>query len=266
MWDHRLFYVLSEVYWRTGHAMYGDIWTGYETTYRPKADLSVLRQKHKNAARDFDQHLGQAKLLRMHYPENATDVEYRSHQADIIAAEAAAADARLKRDQLSDALRVPEQNQENFDRGAGVQRRLVRAFSHGELALIFGTGLQVEWGKWARHATFRVSFAQSLIYAPSDLSGTRRATGFVERKAFDDWLNGPFDIEVRLAKREGSEQFSEMRDWFLSWISENPQKPNKEDGERLFLKRFSPNGKTTFADLWKAFAPDHWRQRGRPKS
>lgn len=266
MWDHRLFYVLSEVHWRTGHAMYGDSWTGFETTYRPKADISVLRQQYKSAARDFEQRLGQAKFLRMNYPENATDVEYQSHQKDIETAEAASADARSRRDQLSDALRVPEQNQENFERGASVQRRLVRAFGHGELTLVFGTGLQVEWDKWARHAAFRVSFAQSLIYAPSDFSSTRRKTGFVKRKAFDDWLSGTLDIEVRLAKREGPELFSEMREWFLNWIAANPQKPNKEDGERLFLKVFSPNGKTTFADLWKAFAPDHWRQRGRPKS
>ncbi|UWR30978.1 hypothetical protein K3758_05470 [Sulfitobacter sp. W002] len=266
MWDHRLFYVLSEVHWRTGRAMYGDLWTGYETTYGPESDLSALRQQQKNAAREFDQQLGHAKFLRMHYPENASDAEYLSHQKDIKSAETASAAARTKRDQLSEALRGPEQNQAGFERGASVQRRLVRAFSRGELALIFGTGMQVNWDEWARHSTFRVSFAQSLIYAPSDLSSIRRATGFVERKAFDDWHNGPLDIEVRLAKREGPEQFADMRDWFLNWITVSPQKPNKDDGEHLFQKTFSPNGKTTFSDLWRAYAPDSWRQRGRPKS
>lgn len=266
MWDHRLFYVLSEVYWRTGHAMYGDLWTGYETNYGPSIALSVLRQQRKNATHDFNKHLSQVKFLHMHYPENATDREYRSHQMDIKTAETALADARLKRDQLSDALRGPEQNQEIFDRRSTVQRRIERAFSHGELALVFGTGLLVDWDKWASRWAFRVSFAQSLIYAPSDLSSTRRATGFVERKVFEDWLENILDIEVRLAKREGPEQFAKMRDWFLSWTAANPQKQNKDDVELLYLKVFSPNGKTTFTDLWKAFAPNHWRLRGRPKS
>jgi hypothetical protein len=266
MWDHRNYYVLSEVLWRTGHAVYGEGWTGYETTYRSSGDLYVMRNDLKKASRDFEQHLDQAKFLRVNIPENATDEEFKLHWKEIKNAEARSREARNKRDQLIGALRVPEQNQACFDRNANIQNRLIRAFSKDELVLQFGTGALIDWDEWAQHLSFRVSFSQSLIYAPSDLSGIRRATGFVLRESFDNWLKDILEAEVRLAKREGPEIYMEMRDWFLDWVQANPTKPSKEHGETLFAETFSPQGRTTFADLWKAFAPEQWRQRGRPKS
>ena len=263
MWDHRIYYVLSEVYWRTGYALYGDHWTGTETAYRPDCDLDELRQRHKEAAAAFERHQDHARFLSRNIPDQLTDTEYRAHRAEIGAAEDAAAAARLERDQLSDALRVREQNQRYYDRRVSVERRLVRAFTKGELDLIQGTGTIVEWEKWAKHAAFRVSFGKSLIYAPSHLCNNRRDTGFVARESFDNWLSNVFENEVKVAKREGADRFVKMQEWFINWIAENPEEPGKELSRQQFNKAFKPKGKTTFDNLWAALAPPSWKGKGR---
>lgn len=266
MWDHRQFYVLREVYWRTGHAIYDLSWTGFENSYRPTADLSIIRQKHKDASRAFELKLDHAKFLSANCPEGPTDTEYQKYRAEIEVAKTASATARLQRDQLSEALRQLKYDQEPFDRRINVETRLALAFRRRELDLLFGTGLLVEWDKWSEHSDFEVSFTESLIYSPARMSSQRRKMGFVNRISFDNWLENTFSREVRLAKREGTKQFMEMQRWFLDLVARNPIKPDRKKSKELFLKAFTPKGKTTFDELWKAFGPDQWHTGGRPKA
>lgn len=105
MWDHRSYYVLSEVYWRMGHAMFGGTWTGYENTYRPSVELPEMRLQHRNAQRAIEYHLEHSRALHGHFSNNMTDEAYGKLRTEI---KAALADARLKRDQLSATIRAPE--------------------------------------------------------------------------------------------------------------------------------------------------------------
>jgi len=262
MWDQRLLYTLGEAYWRTGFALFGPEWTGYESLFAPQSGIAELRREYRQAINALERAKNQIKDLQRTSFLDETEEDWQLRRQQVQEAPDATLRLSQERDQLATLLRGPEEDQEAFDRRRIIECRLIEAFRQNDLTLIYAHSLIVEWDHWAQSGIFKVNFPDSLIYAPHRITRRRRATGYLKKSEFDTWLEQQPDILIPpdLATDEDRAGF-----WLKQRARKDAAKPKKAAIYAELEEKFPSLTGRALDRVWASNAPPEWKKPGAGK-
>ncbi|MCI2400410.1 hypothetical protein [Aliiroseovarius subalbicans] len=169
--------------------MFGDEWSGHEVrTGEPWNDLRPV-EKRKTEIEAFLVKLDDR--LRELDSENTADLtlaERDRRGEEYGALKSKQRKLRKEYHDLPDLTNCTHELPERFDRRCAVESELKNAFKEGDLQLMLGDGVPIEWDRWAAEAQFHVDFYLSTVRAPEQFGAMGIGPALVPMQSFDGWI------------------------------------------------------------------------------
>jgi hypothetical protein len=259
------YYSLLHAFDRLGRRLYSD-WTGDEFEQRPIDAPDVITSKRAPLeARLAEIEIEQNKLraaIRASLDKSQND----SHEEKItgLFAERVEVQNKLMRIWKLDDASYQRQVAAH-QRRSEVEKRLIAALQARELEAQFGRGLMIDWPSWSIERGFKYYLSLSLVRVARNRSAMRRATVWIRRDTFENWLR----TEVSVSPAARAKMSREER--CVQWLLELAQKTGGKKpagGERAIYvdaRRDIPGlAFREFHRAWLRVAPLDWRIKGAP--
>lgn len=256
------FHLLLQAFDIAGRHLYGKDWRGDEAFARDTEDPAAVSEER----RDLQNRL---KAL------EASAAPYRA----ILAADADEDEHQLASDALHHITHEQHQVKESLatlphvtgswlaDHGAFTRRKAIEAelfggFRSGDLSLQVGPREIVQWRSWSREPDFKVLFAMSSVILPRSHAGLRRrGPAFVQRAAFNKWLDRFQGADADIDELTPE---SQLQVWLRDRVNRfKPKEFSKADYKAKALEDVPGLSKRVFDRIWAETVPDSWKQSGR---
>lgn len=258
--DLSTFYLLLQAFDLTGRHLYGNDWRGDEAFARDSEDPSPL-SKERQSIQDRIKKLAIAGAP--HQAILAVDADEAEHQA----ASDALHHINQELGQLEERLATLPHltgawfaDHEAFKRRTDIEGKLFAAFRSGDLNLQVGPNEIVQWRNWSRQPDFKVLFSMSCVIVPrSHANQRRRGPAFVQRVAFNNWLN-----RFSGAATETHELTPEAQ--LEVWLREKikgPKEFSKPVYRAFAIEEIPDLSARAFDRVWDNVVPENWKRSGR---
>lgn len=262
--DLSQYYSLLEAFDQTGRRMYGDAWAGLEPFATSTENPEPIKEQRRSIFNEISD-LESQKVRHQSMMRADVDSDLLQVASDKLAA--IEEQMRPLRERLV-LLPIMEdgafEDFASYERQKSVKEELVDAFKRKELFLQIGPNQVVDWTAWSRYESFRIYFNLSIVRVPDSYLGrSRRLPAFVERTVLEKWL-------MRFGKPNAVEKvltLSAQAEILLRQIVERDVTKRKPKPEyQIEIQSELPGlSKRDFDHVWKAVAPNSWRDGGRPK-
>lgn len=256
-------YLLLQAFDLTGRKVFGAKWRGDEAFARDAEDPSRVSGERQNVQNRIKT------LAASTAPHNAilaSDADEEEHQA----ASDALHHINQELGQLKERLATLPHltgawlaDHETFKRRMDIEGKLFEAFLSGDLDLQVGPYEIVQWRNWSRQPDFKVLFSMSCVIVPrSHADQRRRGPAFIERVAFNKWLNrfAGAATETHELTPEG-----QLEGWLREKVK-GPKESSKAVYKAQALEEIPELSARAFDRIWDNVVPENWKRRGRPSA
>lgn len=256
------YYLLLQAFDLTGRRIFGSEWRGDEAFARDTEDPSSISHERR-ITQDRIKTLATSAA-----PYNAilaSDADEEEHQKASDALHYLNRETEQLKERLATLPHVTGSwlaDHGAFKRRRDIEGKLFEAFRSGDLDLQVGPNEIVQWRNWSRQPDFKVLFSISCVIVPRSHAGQRRrGPAFIQRVAFNNWLNRFADAAT------GTHEFTpegQLEVWLRDKVRRfKPKDFSKPVYRDQALEEIPGLSKRAFDRVWDNVVPDSWKSGGR---
>jgi len=253
-------YLLLQAFDLTGRKIFGDEWRGDEAFARDTEDPSSVSDERQNVQNRIKT------LAASTVPHNAilaSDADEEEYQASSDALHQINQELGQLKERLATLPHLTGAwlaDHEAFKRRTDIEAKLFEAFRSGDMDLQVGPNEIVQWRNWSRQPDFKVLFSMSCVIVPRSHAGQRRrGPAFIQRVAFNNWLN-----RFSGAATETHELTPEAQ--LEVWLREKikgPKEFSKPVYRAFAIEEIPDLSARAFDRVWDNVVPENWKRSGR---